>query len=474
MILIAAGGRAAAPEDNLRNEFETYKAESEARIRALEEQLAQDQDRGLTMDEVDTIRSRMDRTTLDFEFHGYFRSGYGVDESGDAQSAFKAPNAEAKYRLGNEAETYLETTFLTRTAPQYAGREANFETIITLAYVTPNSNNSFFDATTSLREAYAVAEGVVPQNRTMGFWAGQRFYSRYDVHMNDFWYRDMSGYGGGLQHLALEHGALFSMAWIGGSVDTLQANGTAFINPDGNFNKNNLDFSITRAELPGGTLDAHLTLSYFEGDSVSNEFGTLKVDNGDGAAVSLMYNTPIGQAGGNILSAQYGYGAAYNFRAQMTQPAGVDLIAGGSTRIDTSSLYTWRIFDNIFFDISKKWSLQGLALYQESDIGTSTMNRIRWTSLGARPTYHFNRYFSFATEAGYDYTDRKDAESGSVFKLTLAPQITPQSTVFSRPAIRAFFTYAWWSDAFEGSVGVPSYKTDTQGLAAGVQIETWW
>ena len=43
-----------------------------------------------------------------FEFHGYFRSGYGLNGKGGQQVAFIAPGADAKYRLGNEAETYGE------------------------------------------------------------------------------------------------------------------------------------------------------------------------------------------------------------------------------------------------------------------------------------------------------------------------------------------------------------------------------
>src|SRR5262245_36746092 len=46
-----------------------------------------------------------------FRFHGYLRSGFGVDGDGNGQQPFQAPLSGAKYRLGNEAETYLETTF---------------------------------------------------------------------------------------------------------------------------------------------------------------------------------------------------------------------------------------------------------------------------------------------------------------------------------------------------------------------------
>jgi maltoporin len=47
-----------------------------------------------------------------FEFHGYLRSGYGLDSEGGQQVAFQAPGAGAKYRLGNEAETYSEFIFV--------------------------------------------------------------------------------------------------------------------------------------------------------------------------------------------------------------------------------------------------------------------------------------------------------------------------------------------------------------------------
>ena len=47
-----------------------------------------------------------------FEFHGYFRSGYGLNSKGGQQAAFQAPGAGAKFRLGNEAETYGEFIFV--------------------------------------------------------------------------------------------------------------------------------------------------------------------------------------------------------------------------------------------------------------------------------------------------------------------------------------------------------------------------
>src|SRR5262249_5760047 len=47
-----------------------------------------------------------------FEFHGYLRSGFGLNSHGGQQVAFQAPGADAKYRLGNETDTYSELIFV--------------------------------------------------------------------------------------------------------------------------------------------------------------------------------------------------------------------------------------------------------------------------------------------------------------------------------------------------------------------------
>jgi maltoporin len=460
--------------DQLRQEFEAYKKASDARIEALENEVAEKQEATLTEEELESIRGTLARATLDFEFHGYLRAGYGVDDSGDAMAAFQAPNSGAKYRLGNEAETYLETPFLTRTVPEDAGEDVSFETQITLAYFTPIRDGSEFDTTTSLREAFAIAEGVIADSPTIAFWAGQRFYSRYDVHMNDFYYRDMSGYGGGVEGIRIGESTKLAIAWLGGSVDELKSDGSAFEDPDDNFSKNNLDFVFSGTEVPGGTLDTIITLADFDGDTFTRNGTDFDVDDDTGAAINLFYKTPINENGSNILGFQYGEGAAFNFRAQMTTPIGIDFDNPAINAIDTGDLQIWRVLNNIAYDINEKWSIQALALYEESDFGTAGDSENQWASLGARPTYHFNRNFSLAVEAGADYTDTDGGESGYVAKLTLAPQITPQSTVFSRPAIRAFFTYAWWDSDFKGDVASSSYSGDVNGLSAGVQLETWW
>jgi maltoporin len=94
-----------------------------------------------------------------FGFQGYFRSGFGVAGTGDPQEAFRAPNAGAKYRLGNETEAYLETIFGYGVRPK-DDSTTFFDTRINISYVTPTSNTNSFETTIALREAFVVAAGV--------------------------------------------------------------------------------------------------------------------------------------------------------------------------------------------------------------------------------------------------------------------------------------------------------------------------
>ena len=62
--------------------------------------------------EADEKIEKLEELAQAFEFHGYFRSGYALNSDGGQQVAFQAPGADAKYRLGNETETYGEFIFV--------------------------------------------------------------------------------------------------------------------------------------------------------------------------------------------------------------------------------------------------------------------------------------------------------------------------------------------------------------------------
>ena len=132
------------------------------------------------------------------------------------------------------------------------------------------------------------------------------------------------------------------------------------------------------------------------------------------------------------------------------------------------------MLNSILLDDGSPWSYEGLLLFEEGDHGVAGNSKNKWYSAGIRPVYHFNRYWSLAFEAGLDYTDNDRGGSGTLGKFTIAPQISPQAKQLSRPVLRAFLTYAWWADDFEGSVGGSDYADDLDGFSVGLQMETWW
>ena len=99
---------------------------------------------------------------------------------------------------------------------------------------------------------------------------------------------------------------------------------------------------------------------------------------------------------------------------------------------------------------------------------------MRWVSVGARHVRRLGSFASIAVEAGWDHTKQADLPGGSLFKVTVAPQITPALKVLSRPSLRAFVTWAHWSDTFRGQIAPASDPDAVRGTAVGVQLESWW
>ncbi|MEN8191576.1 MAG: carbohydrate porin [Bacteroidota bacterium] len=409
------------------------------------------------------------QNTDKFVFGGYLRSGFGLDDKGKAMSHFMAPNAESKYRLGNEAETYLETIFSYLTENESG---ATFDTRILLAMVTPMNQTNQAVTTTSLREAYVVAKGVWGAHPEAGFWAGQRYYDRHDIHITDFIYRDMSGFGGGIEDFEIGDFKL-ALAYLGGSFDQLSPSGTPYADEDFVINKSSLDLRLYDINTPLGILGLTSTFSFLNGDSIVTEEGIFTVTDSKGWSVGIFHVLPIDKEDSrNKLNIFYGTGAAQNYRSVMNAPLGVSVEPGGTYNPD--DIIRLRVINDLMINFSHKFALQHAILYQNLDNGLSNNGQFTWFSMGLRPIWHFNKYMSLAMEFGWDYTKQNGGDSGSLFKITLAPQITPSTTAMSRPALRLFVTYAFWSDTFKGKVSPFSYGNQTNGLTIGIQAETWW
>jgi maltoporin len=212
-------------------------------------------------------------------------------------------------------------------------------------------------------------------------------------------------------------------------------------------------------------------LSHFNGDEIVTTDPPVIVEDSFGAAATAIVEWPF-TGGRNKVALQYGTGAAFDFRSVLTRPAGRTLVPGEVVHID--DLWQFRVLNDLLIEERGLWALQVLALYQELENGAASNSRVRWVSVGARPVRRLGRFFSLAAEVGWDHTEQSGLPAGSLFKITVAPQITPALKFLSRPSLRAFATWANWSDTFRGSIAAATNPDAVRGTAFGLQLETWW
>jgi maltoporin len=392
------------------------------------------------------------------EANGYFRSGFGVNAKGGDQDAFQANGAYSKYRLGNETETYGEFGFTFNWLNPDQKDAAWFKTALKLAFVAPR--NSTFDVldAIAIREAYAQAGHVIESKPEMTFWAGQRFYRRKDVHIIDFFFQDMSGYGAGFEDLKVGDKAKLAIAYLGGSNNDAPMGGGAF--DLGRLTKNTFDLRLYDIPAGSGTLELWLIPTIAaKGNSGEN--------NNSGIGGGVFWFVPM-MGGFNEISAEFGYAGAANL----------------SSGLDTSIAddgWLFRIVDRATIQPSPKLSMMYTAVLQldnknGSPAGTtdSSLGNL-WVSVGARPVYCFTKHLGIAFEGGVDIVKSQTdgAGTGVLGKLTVAGLIRPGMDFWSRPELRAFVTAAAWN-ADAGAVGGAAYAGDKAGVTAGVQAEMWW
>jgi maltoporin len=432
------------------------------------------------------LANRVEQVLRDFvDIGGYFRAGYGRDNEGGPQVGFQAPGALAKYRLGNEAENYGELTFgknfyvpglFSPDAPPPAddaalGPVARVQARVSIFNPYQDLLNS--GATDfGLPEAWASIGNVVDSQPDMKFWAGSRYYRRYDIHINDFYFYNMSGTGGGVEDIEVPFGKL-AFAWIGGS----SSSGFSSLPvPDPNnkagFSKANYDARLYDVGLPLGKGEFGVT--YARADSGLDSAGNSAPDS-DGVAFTFLHlrDGMISEDGQNRFSLQYGTGAAKTFTSGF-ETFSLPGTPGIFIRPDHRDSWRFRATESFTANVSDSFSIGPAFVYQLTDYKDGT-GRVHWTSGGLRPIWHFNKYVSLAGEAGVDWVNNETAKTSDyLYKVTLAPQVSLGNRFMSRPVLRAFVTYAHWGNDFVGQVGGNDYATKNDGLTYGVQMEVWW
>lgn len=384
-------------------------------------------------------------------FHGYLRSGFGSNGRGGGQDPFQAPGAPAKYRLGNEADTYGEIIFDKEWSPDR--KKPQFRGEVMIAFQT--RQNDTFDVD---NDVYLVREAMVEaKNFAIApdwvWWAGQRYYDRHDIHINDFFYLDMSGYGGGVREIDLGCCTL-DIAYLGGSLEDV-------ITHRGVLTGHHLDMRLQDVPAPFGRAILWLDLAIRPGGDLPD---TRQVENSRGAAGGVIHIVEDVLGGFNKAALLHGRDAAASFSTSLSDPF---------TTLDATRQ---TLAAEVLTVQPADWlSMQMAFVWRSVENDNIPDSRVVWTSGGLRPILHLTEYWALAFEYGADHVDNDNlGVEGTLQKFTIAPELRAGNQFFSRPSLRAFCTYAVWPEQFEGLVGGPAYAMSTDGFSMGCQVETWW
>jgi maltoporin len=423
------------------------------------------------LQEAETKIDTLQKQVGSFEFHGYFRSGYGLNSRGGQQVAFQAPGADAKYRLGNEAETYAELIFVNNWLnPERNSDKAWMKTEAMIEASTTNSANSasfpngIGNDQFRFREAFVQAGNLFEVQPNAKFWAGERYYRRRHIEINDFYPLDLSGYGGGVEDLDIRIGKM-AVAFLSGARPDI-------VTQNGNLAKSNIDVRVYDLKGPAGLWAGWFDYATSKGGTIvggSTLPNGTKVPTIDGYAVGIRHERLEWHGGFHTFSLQYGTGAASNF----SNPGNGTVIVD-PTPFDSNSRQLL-VTESVLFQPNDKFAIMPIFLYRRTKDGNPLHDWNNWVSFGARPEVFFTKYLSLAFEAGFDHTDSSTGQYGGwLRKFTIAPQLGAGRKFFSRPVLRAFLTYANWSDGLRGFVGGIPFQDRTSGFTYGVQAETWW
>ena len=402
-----------------------------------------------------------------FSFHGYGRTSLATSEGGNTAAHFAAPGAGAKYRLGNESDTQLRLRFDYNNRG-IKNRSTYLKSELAIEGYRQFGNTSEFELD-SVPKANITLANI--NGSGLNYWLGRRWYGRKGSYINDYWWLN----SGQKSH-------------IGTGIEGLKFL-SAKLNIAGFYHRDKHVSGIDNYSSHTGTLRSRTLDIRWEGLSLGHdhqlnlwalyadrpEESTLGYESKNGFGIGAWFNSQNMAGGKNTLALTYRQGAAMTQNTYSSKPIrenqGYDL--------DNSSM--WEINNTWLFDNQINYAIQWIALARQENFGEkgSEGELIRWLSTGARPVFYLNEFWSVATELGLDYVDNEIlGAEGSLAKLSLALQLSPNRGFMNRPVVRLFGTYAMWGDDLIGHIGgVPDnapYAGQDSGWNIGLQVEHAW
>jgi maltoporin len=222
--------------------------------------------------------------TRNFVYSVYMRAGTGFNGNGGAMNFnFEAPdNPGGRFRLGNENDFYTEITWIQNhilgDGPDVAdvmfNATPNFYTngIFHESFLTTGNSGNPADFRVGMRQGFAEMKNVFKAAPEITFWGGQRFYDRWNIDPNDWFWLDTSGFGIGAYNINIGPGNLY-LAWIGANHDSLNlignSNQTFENNGIGDQFEHTFDIRYRNVDIGFGKLNFILIGNYINGGQVT-------------------------------------------------------------------------------------------------------------------------------------------------------------------------------------------------------------
>lgn len=432
----------------------------------------------------------MSAQAMAVDFHGYARSGIGWTGSGGEQQCFQATGAGSKYRLGNECETYAELK-LGQEVWKEGDKSFYFDTNV--AYSVAQQND--WEATDpAFREANVQGKNLIEWLPGSTIWAGKRFYQRHDVHMIDFYYWDISGPGAGIENIDLGFGKL-SLA----ATRSQEAGGSYTFSSQNIYDSSkdtaNDVFDVRLAGLqtnPDGVLElgvdygrANTTDDYRLADGASKDGWMFTAEHTQ--SMLKGYNKFVVQYATDAMTTQGKGGSQGSYGDTFTIGEGDNQIHYVDSYINNNGKM-WRLLDHGAISLGDNVDLMYVGMFQKTDMDNNLGTD--WWTVGIRPMYKWTPIMSTLLEVGYDNVkSQQTGDRNSQYKITLAQQWQAGDSIWSRPAIRVFATYAKWDEnwgyikdgdktlryaAANNSGVTTNSRGDSDEFSFGAQMEIWW
>jgi maltoporin len=277
--------------------------------------------------------------TRNFTFNVYMRAGVAFNGSGGAQgnTSFIIPDnyvggGRSTSRLGNENDFYTELSWnqahILGDSPDLA--DVSFRATMQ-AFSSPQKTSAVNTQTpgagVGMVEGYVEMKNVIKSAPEITFWGGDRFYDRYNIDSEDYFWLNTSGFGVGAYNIHLGPGNLY-VAWLGNNNDNLNeatgfngANGlSTFNNNDhvGDLYKQTFDVRYKDIDIGFGKLSFVLIGNYVKGDTYeltktditgASVTGVVKTQDMYGIGGGAIWEYDFGNKSMLRISGLYGYGA---------------------------------------------------------------------------------------------------------------------------------------------------------------------